>query len=344
MRTSIRLTLLAFASLVALAFTNAAWSAYTPRLLVASERVGLGAATTVVIGVQQAATDDPTAKITISVPAGYSEQLNAPPGTVIGEVRGTVVLRGAGNAEVDVQGQVRADNPATYVSNPCAPGVHQAVWVLDVTLAGTPVRVPIYVDTVTNVPGVSARIQLCLAGPIGTPSGSQLLAAAFEVRGVFRNPSTRNTYVWSGLFTPYVPGTATPNAAATVESRAVQPIPVTVSVVVKRKGNRVTVSGRVSLPGNAVPARIQIWSGPSARKLKRKTNLRVNRNGTFRSVFRVRGKARPFYQGRIDTLFADAMGFGYCSAPPSPAPRGCVSATFAALYASSRVVRVPRRR
>ena len=38
MRTSIRLMLVACASLFALAFANAAWSAYEPNLLIASQR------------------------------------------------------------------------------------------------------------------------------------------------------------------------------------------------------------------------------------------------------------------------------------------------------------------
>jgi hypothetical protein len=56
MRTSIRLTLVACASLLALAFANVAWSAYEPNLLVASARQTLGAPTSVVIGVSQRAT------------------------------------------------------------------------------------------------------------------------------------------------------------------------------------------------------------------------------------------------------------------------------------------------
>ena len=347
MRTSIRLTLLALTSLVALAFANGAWAAYEPRLLVATERVGLSAPTPVVIGVAQSRDDDPTAKIDITVPEGFQESLTASPGTVIGEVNGTVILRGAGNAEVAVSGQVKADNPATYASNQCAPGVHNAVWVLSVTLAGTPVNVPIYVDDVQTVPGVSARIQLCLAGPIGTPSGSQLLSAVFEIRDVFTNPSTRAVYTWSALFTPYVLGTPQPNPGGTVESRAAQPIPVSVVINAKRKGTRVTITGKVNIPGNAVPARIQLWQGPSARRLRRViASVRVKANGTFTVVRKVSKRTRiQAFQARLDTLFGDAAPFGYCQTPPPRAPRGCVSATFAALYVRSNVktVRFPRR-
>jgi hypothetical protein len=346
MRTSIRLTLVACASLVALVFANAAWSAYEPNLLIASARTTLGAPTPLIIGVSQSRDDDPTAKIDISVPEGYNERLVASPGTVIGQVFATVILRGAGNAEVDVSGQVRADNPASHTSNQCAPGLHSAVWVLEVTLAGTPVRVPIYVDDITTVPGVSARIQLCLAGPIGTPSGSQLLAAVFEVRDVFTNPTRRAAHLWSGLFTPYNVGSPLPNAAGTVEARAVQPLPVTISMRTRRRGRVVTISGRVNLPGNAIPSTVEIWSGPSGRRLRRVTRARVRSNGTFTLRRRVGRRTRvQWYQARLDTPFANAEAFGYCQTPPPRAPRGCVSATFAALAAAgpARRVRFPRR-
>ena len=363
MRKSIRLTLVACASLVALVFANAAWSAYEPNLLVTSQRLALGAPTTMFIGVSQTAADDPTAKIDISVPAGYSENLTAAPGTKIGDVSATLILRGAGNAEVDVEGQVVADNPASHTSNQCAPGLHTNVWVLTVTLAGTPVRVPIYIDDVTTVPGVSSRIQLCLAGPIGTPSGAQLLSALFSVENVFRNPTTRATHLWSSLFTPYNPGTPFPNVAGTVEARAVAPLPVTVTMTAKRKGRVVTIRGRVNLPGNAIPARIGLWQGPMTRRqctvngqnvcvvvggvrLKQVTNLRVRSNGTFTARRRVSRRTRVvYYQARLSTPFANAEAFGYCQTPPPRVPRGCVSATFAALEVAGpfRRVRFPRR-
>ena len=346
MRTPLRLLVLACVSLCAVTFANAAWAAYAPNLLVASERQTLGSRTAVLIGVSQSRDDDPTAKIDISVPQGYSESLTATPGTVIGQVAATVILRGAGNAEVEVNGQVRAADPAAHTSNQCAPGLHNAVWILEVTLAGTPVQVPIYVDDVTTVPGVSARIQLCLAGPIGTPSGSQLLSAIFVVNNVFTNPSTRGVYLWNSFFTPYNPGSPLPNAAGTVEARAAVPLPVTITMTAKRKGRVVTISGRINIPGNAIPSRVEIWAGPSARRIRRVTRARVNSSGRFTIRRRVGRRTRvQFYRARLDSPFADAMAFGYCQNPPPRAPRGCVSATFAALTVNGPVrrVRFPRR-
>lgn len=350
MRSSIRLLVLLCVSLAALLSANAAWAVYEPNLRVATVSNTLSAPTILVVGVAQTPTDDPTAKIDIFVPEGFNEQLTATPGTQIGSVGGTVIARNLGNAEINFEGVVRADNPASYLNNPCTrqPTPHGAVWVLEVTIAGTPFRVPVYVDNVTAIPGVSARLQVCLAGPVGTPNGTQVLRAAFSVQGVFTNPATRGVYTFSGLFTPYVANTPTPNPAATVESRAIVPIPVTLSLRTRRIGRRVVVSGRITIPGTAVPGIVEIWSGPSVRRLRRVARIRVRANGTFATTRRFSRRTRlQFFQARLSGGFADAAGppLNACSSPPSRAPAGCVSAWFTVPDARSpiRRVRFPRR-
>jgi hypothetical protein len=275
--------------------------------------------------------------------------LTQAPGTAIGVVAGTVILRGAGGAEVNIQGAVRADDPNRYLDpalNQCdkpAPVRHTAVWVLDVTIAGNPFRVPIYVDDVTNVPGLSARISLCLAGPVGTPSGTQLLSAAFSVQGVFRNPSSAKPYTWSSLMTPYVPGTPNPNLLRTVESRAIVPMPIRVATKARRVGRFVIVSGTITIPGQLVPANVQIWAGATARRLRRSGSARVTGAGRFTVRQRVPRRARFwFYQARIDLPAVDITRSS-CT-PPSPAPAGCVTATMTPVDVRSNIVRVRLRR
>jgi hypothetical protein len=103
----------------------------------------------------------------------------------------------------------------------------------------------------------------------------------------------------------------------------------------------VTLTGTIDLPGNAIPATVEIWAGPSPRKLKRVARARVNATGTF-TIRRPRVGKRTriqYYQARLDTPFANAESFGHCQTPPPRAPQGCVSATFAALAVSGRIVR-----
>jgi hypothetical protein len=344
MRTSLRLALLACAGLVALAVANAAWAAYTPRLIIGGTTHALRVENSVVISVSQDENDDPTAKIDITVPEGYVENFTAAPGTEIGIVEATLKLHELGGVKVDVSGQVRADNPANHTSNACAPGLHTAVWLLQVTLQGQAITVPIYVDDVPNVPTRSARIQLCLAGPIGTPRGAQLLSASFLVRDVFTNPSTAAVYTWSAFFTPYNPGTPTPNPPGTVESRAVVPIPIRVRVLRARKsGRNVTITGAVTIPGDLVPASVQIWAGTSSRRLRRSGSARVAGAGRFTARRRAPRRARfAFYQARIDLPPVDITA--QACATPSLAPRGCVTGTMTPVTLRSNTVRVRLRR
>ena len=345
MRISTRLTLVACASLVALLSANAAWSAYVPNLLVASEFQTQRSPTALVIGVAQSRDDEATGFVDISVPAGYNERLVAPPGTVIGDVAATAFVRSA-NTQVDVTGQVVVANPAEFTgapNNQClrAQGLHTAVWLLNMTVLGTAVRVPIYVDDVTTEAGVSAHIRFCLAAAADTAQKFELLTTIFEVRSVFTNPARRAAHLWSGTFTPYVPGTSSTNDAGTVEARAVVPLPVLLTLKATRKGRVVTLTGKVDLPGNAIPATVEIWAGPSPRKLKRVARARVKATGTF-TVRRPRVGTRTriqYYQTRLDTPFANAESFGHCQTPPPRAPQGCVSATFAALAVRGRIIR-----
>jgi hypothetical protein len=214
------------------------------------------------------------------------------------------------------------------------------VWLLNVTVLGSPVSVPVFVDD-TNVPGVSAHIKFCLAAAADTTSKFELRLVIFELRNVFTNPTKRAAYLWSSTFTPYVPNTSTPNQAGTVEARAVVPLPVLVTVRAKRKGRVVTLTGQVDLPGNAVPRIVEIWAGPSPRKLKLVAKAKVTGTGTF-TVRRPRVGKRTriqYYGARVDTEFADAEAFGHCQKPPPRAPNGCISATYAALFVRSRVIR-----
>jgi hypothetical protein len=347
MRTSVRLALLACASFVALAVANAAWAAYAPSLIAAPASHALGAKNTLFLGVAQTRTDDPTAKIDILVPAGYQENYNQAVGSTIGDVSAVVILRAAGDAEVTVTGTVRVDNPADpkYVSpaqNRCAPGLHTNVWVLNVSISGSPLQVPIYVDDLTAVPGASARIQLCLLGPVGTPSGAQLLSALFAVKGVFTNPSSRNVYAWSALFTPYFPGTPNPNLVGTVEGRALVPIPVRIAITARKRGKVATLSGTITLPGGLLPARLELWAGPSARRLRRVARVSVSGRGRFSARRRI--TKTTVFGVRVELVGASIPLSTGC-AGASRAPRGCVSATMSIDAASNlRTVRVRKRR
>ena len=117
----IRLALVLSAAVVTLAFTSSAWASYSPSLTVTASSNKPGASTSLLLGHIQSAADDPTAKDTIYAPLGYGVNLSQAPGTKIGDVSARLILRGGGNAEVDVDGQVVADNPANHPTTRALP-------------------------------------------------------------------------------------------------------------------------------------------------------------------------------------------------------------------------------
>jgi hypothetical protein len=325
-----RLALAAGAIIGALAFSGSALAAYAPSLTVTSSRNGPGRPTSILLGHIQTAADDPTAKDTIYAPLGYGVNLSQAVNTKIGDVSARLILRSGGNAEVDVEGQVIADNPALYTNNPCAPGLHAAVWKLNITVAGTPLTVPIYVDPVTAGPEAafaSAKIQLCLAGPIGTPAGAQLLFAFFDVNGVFTNPSNTTDRIWRATFTPYTPGTPNPNPAGTTEGQAL--VPGRVSLTMKSKSlkrGRVTITGKLLVDGRPYRgATIELYvPGRRASDPPRKVaETRTNAQGNY--TFRRKIKKRTRFIAQVLELADLTLP---CPAPGIPGvPQGCRTAT-----------------
>jgi hypothetical protein len=273
MRRSIRLTVFACAAALALAVVALAAASYTPSMGIfqSTYRPGGAGAVTVVVAQEQA--DDPTAKITIYVAPGYTTTLGQAAGATIGSVTAHVQVLDLGPNALPLTGPVKADNPASYVSNPCAPGTHEAVWTLNAALPGQPANpIPVYVDHTTGAEAVfsSAKLQVCFrdpnlprGDPRRSPNGTKFLDAAFTVRGVFGNPSSSGRKLWQSVFTPYTPGTGTPNAAASAEAQAVVPMPYSLTVKrVKARRGFFRLAGRLNFAGTSPSNhRISLYAG-----------------------------------------------------------------------------------
>jgi len=328
MRKLIRLALLAGAVVTALAFTGSAWATYQPRLIVTSLTNGANKPTTMLLEHLQSAADDPTLKDTIYAPLGYQAVLTQAPGTNIGTVDATLILRNGGNATADASGPVVVDSPANWApqATQCTgTATHESVWRLDITVAGTPLRVPIFVDHSTGSDATfsSVKIQFCLTGPIGTPAGAQLLDAFFDVQSVFTSPPNTADRIWRAVMVPYLPGTQNPNPAMIVESQAVVPGRVSVSVKAKplKKRGFVLISGKVLVDGKPVSkTTIQFYRIPNLNKPI--ATVKTKANGTF--------SLRKKFNRRT-VLFAIAIkveDVTPCPATPLPGvPQGCQTAT-----------------
>lgn len=343
MRRSIRLAVAAGAALTALAFTGSAWAVYTPRLIATSLNNTAGRPTTMLLGHLQTQADDPTLKDTIYAPLGYGATLTQAPTTKIGDVQGTVVLRDLGNAEVPIEGTVVADAPANWATQATqctGTATHEAVWRLDVTVAGTLLQVPIFVDHSTGAEAAfsSAKIQFCLKGPIDTPGGAQLLFALFDVNGVFTSPANTSDRIWRGVFIPYLPGTQNPNPSQSAEGQALVPGRVSLTLTAKslRRG-RVVLSGRLLVDGQPFPgATIDLYVGQ-----KRVGRTKTNRAGRY--TFRKRIKKKTRYQTLVTVVGDLTVPPCPATTPPLPSAQGCKTATIS-FVATSRRVTARRRR
>ena len=231
--------LIAAAVLAALA-PEVASAAYNPSLLVADTSPALGAKGPVRIFLRTQRLDEATAVATVYSPQGYGVKLGHAPGTQLGRFVAEVRTRAVGGALQTVEGTIRTDDPARHSGSSCAPGAHEAVWLLEFRLAGGAFRLPVYVDRLATA-YASARIVICHApADLSSPEVS-MPYADLTVRDVFTNPGIQGTYAWNAVFVPYHPGTATHDAASTAQSTAYVNLPTTFAVTAKRQPGKVAV-------------------------------------------------------------------------------------------------------
>ena len=274
MRRSVRLTVLAGAAALALAVVALAAASYTPSMGIFQSTYKPGAAGAVTVVVAQEQADDPTAKITIYVAQGYTLTLGQAAGTQIGSVVAHVQVLDLGPKALPLTGPVKADNPASYVANPCAPGTHEAVWTLNAALPGQPANpIPVYVDHTTGPEAAfsSAKLQVCFrdpnlpaADPRRSPNGTKFLDAAFTLnKGIFANPSSPGQKLWRSIFTPYTPGTGNPNPPGSAEAQAIVPTPYTLTLKrVKARRGFFRLAGRLNFSGTSPSKhRISLFQG-----------------------------------------------------------------------------------
>jgi len=312
MRKVSRLLVLACAALMmGAAFSSTALAAYSPSMVVAGSNHAIGGGGPVTFNISQAETDDFTAALTLYSPLGYDASLTARSGQ-IGIASAVVKLHAFGGARVPVTGTVNADDPtkAQYTDpsqNLCSPGLHTAVWTITVSLQGTAVTVPIYVDRITVGPEAafaSTRIRVCFNNPndrVRNPTGAQLLSVAFSVN-TFTNPTTAGVYRWVGLFTPYA-ATGAPNAAGTIQSQTVQRLPVQLNLVakkVRRKGKvYAQLSGDLLAADQGVSKNaVQVMSSTKSAKNATKVFRTVRTDGKGRFKLLVRLKKRTWFRAK----------------------------------------------
>ena len=340
--------LVATVAALSLAFTGSALAAYTPHLAITHTPLTLagGGTTDLTIAFDQA--DDATAKVTIYVPQGYTGTLGVSPGTQLGTIDASIIAFAISPTQpLPLKGVITADDPAKYVTNPCSPGTHEAVWLLRLQAAGTELAVPGYVDTVT-APAEAAlgkfKLQFCLPSPYIPPSaggamlGAKLVSATLHLSNVFALPAQNGSFGWTAVTTPYTVNTGVPNAAGTVQARAFVQLPAQLSLKAKVKKRTATLSGalRLNLAG-LTGVRVSLLSGSSRTKLKAAGSATTRAGGAF--SFRKTVRKTTYFRARVTVATRSATCTG--GVPGIP----CASATANGFTAQSAVIKVvPKRK
>jgi hypothetical protein len=341
MKRLLRLAALTGAVLVTLAVAGSAMAAYTtPRLLVTGDT----------IAVTQSKDDDPTAKVTIYVPVGYTFQLTPTTGTQIGNVEAQIQAKAISpDAIVPVGGTIVVDDPTKpQYQTPQSIGCRgattpvSAVWLLNLSAAGQTLIVPMYVSppAAGEAAFAAAKLQVCLPSSDVPPAqggaalGAKLISAILKLNtGFFTAPAAENR--WRAFWTPYNAGTATINAAATVETQSIAAPAgrLTLRAKYTKARKRAAVTGSLT-QGTAGVAGAPVQVLVNSRRVG---TVQTGSGGGYSFNVRIVRKGLYSFQARTTVPNRD-LGAAGCSQTIPPIP--CISAQVSGFSAVSSILRL----
>jgi hypothetical protein len=332
-----RLSLLAAAAAIVLAVTGLA--AATPRLIISGTT----------IQVLEEKTDAAPLKITIYVPSGYTASLAQTPNSQIGTVHADLqALQISPDAIIQADGTVLAGDTNSSQLQAAATqctgsAMHAAIWLLHITVSGTTLDVPEFIDPTAGTETAlgAAKIQLCLpdpydnAGPARAAFGAKIINAQMTINSSVIAPPPSGSYLWRSIITPWNPAAPAPDAAHTVEAQAFVALPhaATLKAKVKHTGkgkkrkSTVTLSGSVGEGGTGVSgASVVLYAAG-----KKVATVTTSSSGTYSKSFAL--KKKTSFQAKISVAQRDAS----CQSPlpATSVPGGCASATLAGWTATA---------
>ena len=264
------------------------------------------------------------ARVVFFIPSGYRADLSLSPG---GQV-GTIVTWGEGWGHI---GRITAGTPSEHVANSCSPGLHEAVWLLEVDAGEEQRLVPMFVDrTIVLVTALGAyKLEACLEPAAELGMRIAMLELDFDE---LTNPPVAGGYTWRAFVTPY--GSDGQDTRRTFELRSTVPLPMKLTLHGRfdPTAKRAVLSGRFLSPAfdvSDMPVELYVKVG---RYLEPVTWTRTHAHGSYSFRRKLRGKA----------TFAAATG-AIVDCGASRAAAGCVSETIAGV-ASAEVTVAPRRR
>jgi hypothetical protein len=279
-----------------------------------------------------------TARVQISVPAGFGLDVSRPVGAAVGraslELASAASLAGEGST---TEGDIVVADPSHYAGNPrlaaCASGTHAAVWRLE------PLDVPIFVDAASGPDAALGGYELRACFDL--PSGLSFRDLELDLLRTVVPPTLPGIYVWHALVTP-VTAAGTVDENGTWEVRALVPWPIALTLHArhgKAKG-RYVLYGRLVLAGKPRSgATIRLLRSISGTEGSSSFTItfgtpkatETNRAGRFRLAVTVKRRTDFF-----------ALWFPFprdgCSSP-STAPGGCQTESTSPALSHQLVVR-----
>ena len=339
MTTRVRLVLLACTALLGLAFAGSALAAFTPALAIGHQPPTLGSTGTTSIRLTVPRDDDALARAAIYVAPGYSITTGQAAGTSLGTATAQILVREPiAGAVLPLTGTLAVADPAalvrptnttsiaTTVARCTGSPTHNAIWLATLQASGQNLDVPIAVDAAPAALSSVASYVLtfCLPNPNipleqgGAPFGAKLVLAQLNFRGNFTAPSSRGTYRWHIVATPWSTTANAPNLLGTVDAQGRVMLPARVTLNATSKKRVLTIRGSVLEADTGVPQRSVV-----VRVGNRRYSVRTNAGGAYRLVLRFRRPTNVFV---TTTATVPARSIP-CSAP-SPFPGvSCVSET-----------------
>jgi hypothetical protein len=346
--------LVAAFAVAALAVAPSAFAANSATISVTHDKMVLAGSKSTTIHITMPQANDPIAAINIFVPTGYTLNLSQAAGTTIGTVEAAAFSHTT-NLTLPLSGPVVVGNPSQFTaqSTQCAgTPTSQAVWILQLSVAGQQINLPVYINPTAGPQTAlgAYRITVCLPpydipeAQGGAAQGAQVLDVKFTINGVYTTPSTAQSYVWDALFTPYTPKTGKSNPAGTFQARAIEGLPVILSITVKyvKKTNTWQLAGKLTEGGKGVNGvTIRLARGLAANRLTVRSSTKTGATGAWKTAGHLKPNKTTYF--RANTSVGErADATGCTGANTTFAPAGCVSATKSPWSVTSAVVRVKR--
>jgi hypothetical protein len=342
--------LTAIAVFCTLAFAQSALAANTGSISVSHDPMVLAGSKSTTIHVAIPQSTDPIASIRIYTPTGYQLNTTQAAGTKIGTVDATAFSRDA-NLTLPLSGDVTVGAPSQFTAQATqctGSATAQAVWILNLSVAGQTIQLPLYVQPTAGPEQTLGeyRLTICLPPPdvpVGTPGrsaqGAQVTDARFTVNGVFTTPTGGGLLKWDSLFTPYNPGRGTVNAAGTFEARAFVPLPIILGLhrTYVIKTNTWRLNGKITEGGLPVGGlTVHIARGTSIARLTQLSVTKTDASGNYKTAGHLKPLKTTYF--RINATMPEHDYAAGCANPVAFAPGGCVSAKLSAWSAKSVVL------